>query len=109
MPARFFPDLKSQRVLAKYGPLSIPTVGKDHLMGNYFLRIPPPCTGCLVTEAVAGVEYTDGKVANANTGMYLHHAVVFNNQSTSASCPQIPEPVFASGNERTVLSISVNG
>jgi len=78
-------------------------------MGNYVFQISPPCTDCMITEAVANLEYTDGKYANANTGMYLHHAVVFNNKTSSATCPGAQAAVFASGNERTVVSISING
>ncbi|KAK0641118.1 hypothetical protein B0T16DRAFT_393452 [Cercophora newfieldiana] len=107
--AKFFPEHKSQRVRVKYGPLHIPTAGTTHEMGNYIFPIPAPCTECVITEAVANLEYTDGKTANANNGMYLHHAVVFDNKTGSVSCPEAPGPVFASGNERTVVSISVNG
>lgn len=106
---KFFPEHKSQRIRAKYGPLYVPTAGGGHEMGNYVFPIPAPCTNCLITEASGGLEYTDGKYANANTGMWLHHAVIFENTTASASCPSAPAPIFATGNERTLISISVNG
>ncbi|KAK1759558.1 hypothetical protein QBC47DRAFT_292019, partial [Echria macrotheca] len=109
--ARYFPDLKSQRVLVKYGPFPVPPIGNSHTMGNFTLPIPLPCSNCTVTHVLGGLEYPNGTTANTNTGMYLHHAVVFNYNDLSVTCAErkIPAPVFASGNERTVISPSLSG
>ena len=107
--------------MARYGPLPISGAGKAHAvpgtgdhhgggMSTFMFPISPPCTDCMITHALGGLEYPNGTAANTNTGMYLHHVVIFNNASVSATCPTaIPEFVFASANERTPASISING
>ncbi|KAK3349995.1 hypothetical protein B0T25DRAFT_254938 [Lasiosphaeria hispida] len=106
---RFFPDLQSGRVLAKYGPLAVPSMNQNHGMRSYQLEIPAPCDDCTITHAVADVEFANGAYANANTSMWLHHLVVANSNRTSVTCNGVPEFAFVSGNERTPMSISVGG
>jgi len=79
-------------------------------MGNFMLPVPLPCEDCIATSVVGSIAYSNGTAANVNTGMYLHHAVIFNNKSTSATCPgPIPEPIFAIGNERMPNDLSLGG
>ena len=80
-------------------------------MGRFDFPVPSPCKDCVVTQYTFGIEYADGSYANANTGTYLHHAVFFNFGRKSATCSagDLPEFTFASGNERTVASLSLNG
>ncbi len=68
-----------------------------------------PCVNCTVTFFHAGLEYVDGSYANANTGMWLHHAVAVNRARRLASCSSFPEIVFAAGNERTPVDLTSNG
>jgi hypothetical protein len=66
-----------------------------------------------------GLEYADGKSANINKGMWLHHMVLFNTgpgredftcgekdislpHAVAGVTPRNSERIFASGNERTV-------
>ena len=71
-----------------------------------------PCpgsgVGCLVLTARAGLEFEDGTVANANTGMWLHHVVVANSGRKDAVCEKLPERWFASGNERGGIDYTGN-
>lgn len=55
--------------------------------------------------------YPNGTYANSNTGMWLHHVVLTNTGKTSATCGKEygGDRFFASGNERTPVSISANG
>jgi hypothetical protein len=80
-----------------------------------------PCKDCFITKIGAGLEYQDGKDANIDTGLWLHHMVALS-QGTGRSDPtcgaagfSLPhvavgaspanaERFFASGNERTELS-----
>ncbi len=58
----------------------------------------------------AGLEYEDGSYANADTGMWLHHVVLFNSEKKDTLCPEnLPERFFASGNERTEANLCANG
>ncbi|KAK5662012.1 hypothetical protein OQA88_10123 [Cercophora sp. LCS_1] len=78
-------------------------------MGDFRLPIPLPCSDCTITQAIGNLEYANGTTANVNTGLYLHHAVVGNSKRNSTSCAAMFELAFGFGNERTPISISVNG
>ena len=66
-----------------------------------------PCSGgCYIVGMIPNLVYPNGKIANYNTGVMLHHAVMFNGWFGSVSkhdvtCPSWPERLFGSGNERT--------
>jgi hypothetical protein len=69
-----------------------------------------PCQGCLITWMQAGLVNFDGSDANADTGMWLHHTVLQNNRNAArGSCKMSSERFFASGNERTVVDLTLNG
>jgi len=85
-----------------------------------------PCVDCLVTSLVAGLEFMDGKNADTDNGLWLHHMVMFNEGPGrwDATCrdnpmslphigvmtnPKKAERMFASGNERTQFDTTLNG
>jgi hypothetical protein len=110
--AQFFPQYKSERVKIRYGPFTVPEMSVNNGMKDFTVDgAQKPCTDCLVTWIQAGLEYPNGTVANANTGLWLHHTVFSNTQRTAIICPQesIGDDFFASGNERTAANICVNG
>jgi len=57
----------------------------------------------------ANLEYEDGTTANANTGLWLHHTVLYNQALAELTCPEEPQIAFASGNERSEANICANG
>ena len=57
----------------------------------------------------AGLEYPNGTYANTDTGVMLHHIVMYENSSQDLTCPSISTRFFASGNERTPIDLTVNG
>lgn len=107
----FFDEYGSKRVQIKYGPFTVPGSGVNNGMKNFKLpEAKLPCHGCLITWMQAGLEFADGSYANANTGMWLHHTVLVNRgRSDVKSCRPSPQRFFASGNERTVLDLTLNG
>ncbi|KAK1060674.1 hypothetical protein LTR74_011689 [Friedmanniomyces endolithicus] len=110
--AQFFPQYNSQRVKLSYGPFTVQSMDINNGMGDFqAVGIQVPCTDCIITWMQAGLEYTNGTVANANTNLWLHHTVLANMNRTSAVCPGpgSPDLFFASGNERTAMDISVSG
>lgn len=110
--AQFFPKYNSKRVKIYYGPFTVPQVRENDGMKNWLVPMAQkPCADCLVTWIRAGLEYPNGTVANADTGLWLHHTVFMNTQRTSVVCPDVDvgEYFFASGNERTAVDICVNG
>jgi hypothetical protein len=97
------------------------------MLNNYPDRdIEVPCTGCSITGMRAGLEYLDGKNANINTDLWLHHFVLFNQgvgradttcKNAPRSLPHIgvgltpknSERIFSSGNERSPISFVTSG
>lgn len=70
-----------------------------------------PCTDCTIIFVQAGLEYDDGTTADADTQFWLHHTVIYNQNKLPAVCslPGHVDKLFASGNERTPVSICANG
>jgi hypothetical protein len=60
-----------------------------------------PCSSCDIVGIVPNLVYPNGKTANYNTGAMLHHFVMFNGAARDVTCPNWPQRIFASGNERT--------
>jgi hypothetical protein len=109
----FFTNLKSQRVRVKYGPHKAPS-GNVSMGMKMFLDkdATMPCSDCLITWMKANLEYPDGTTANADTGMWLHHAVLLNTKRKDTVCGNTklsPQRFFASGNERSEANLSING
>ena len=62
-----------------------------------------PCSSCDIVGIVPNLVYPNGKTANYNTGAMLHHFVMFNGSTHDVTCPNWPQRIFASGNERSDL------
>jgi hypothetical protein len=108
----FFKDMGAQRVRVKYGPHSVP--GGKQMMGTTFIdrNATKPCSDCMITWMQANLVYPDGKVANTDTGMWLHHAVALNRGRKDTVCGRTeipPQRFFATGNERTEVNLALNG
>ncbi|HYT39542.1 MAG TPA: hypothetical protein VEN99_08530, partial [Acidimicrobiia bacterium] len=95
----------------RYGPFAIPPEnaggGADH-SDIVVPSLAKPCSNCFVEQFEPDLVYADGTAANLDTGMMLHHAVLFAAGRQDATCgPEQPFPgqlgqrFFASGNERT--------
>lgn len=109
-PAQFR-ELGAQRLKFRYGPLLVPGVHDPDTMGmkEFVAFIQPPCTDCYITHYQAGLEFEDGSNANAHTGMWLHHTVLLDFSQQDPICEEQPLRLFASGNERTPIDLSING
>jgi hypothetical protein len=95
----------------RYGPFVVAPAGAggdaDH--ANVAVpSLPKPCTNCFLQEFQPDLVYADGTSANLDSGMMLHHAVMFSAGRPDPTCgPNEPFPgklgqrFFASGNERT--------
>jgi hypothetical protein len=100
-----------QETLVRYGPFVLPPAGQggdaDH--ANVVLpNVPKPCEDCFIVRAEPDLVYDDGTPANLDTGLMLHHAVLFNHGRSDTTCGTdtffggFGERFLASGNERTV-------
>lgn len=100
----------AQGVQIKYGPFTTYAASNNSGMVDYTqTAILQPCKDCLITFMQAGLEYPNGTYANTNTGIMLHHIVMYENGNRDSTCPRIPSRFFASGNERTPIDLTVNG
>jgi len=95
----------------RYGPFALPPAGAGGDADHADIALPSlqkPCTNCFLLGIEPDLVYADGTSANLDTGMMLHHAVLFAAGRPDATCgPDQPFPgklgqrFFASGNERT--------
>jgi len=117
------PHIKnSKSVKIRYGPFTIRGGGANGGEGMIWNQPTPtilkPCSDCMIVGMNAGLEYPDGRDANTDTGLWLHHMVLFNIGSGAwdATCtvfglphmivgtlPASSERIFSSGNERTTI------
>ena len=99
-----------QETTVRYGPFVLPPAGQggdvDH--ANVFLpNVPKPCEDCYIVRAEPDLVYEDGTPANLDTGLMLHHALLFNTGRSDTTCGKdtflggLGERFLASGNERT--------
>ena len=105
---QLFPDLNSDRIKVSYGPFSVPSRSDNHGMQNFVCSPDLPCRDCMIVSMHAGLEYPNGSIADAGTGMWLHHTVFQNLMREDAMCGH-GQRFFASGNERTPVDLSSNG
>jgi hypothetical protein len=93
----------------RYGPIMVPATVGDQA-GQFAAVVPAmpmPCTNCFLTGTQVDLVFQDGRSANLDSGLMLHHIVVFNSGRPDATCaPDTPvgslgERFFAAGNERT--------
>jgi len=107
-----FKELGAKRVKISYGPFLVPAASDEttHGMKEFELgNIEMPCNDCLITSWQPDLTYEDGSTANADKGMWLHHAVYLNMNRTDVPCARFEDRFAASGNERTVVDVTVGG
>lgn len=111
-------------VVMKYGPFKVPANG---MIENSKLptQVASPCSNCYITAMEADMKYADGRVANIDSGAWLHHMVLYNSlgvvgkkdivctgsmEAVRAGVPTAifgyPHRIFASGNERATVRIN---
>ncbi|KAK1074538.1 hypothetical protein LTR48_009309, partial [Friedmanniomyces endolithicus] len=54
----------------------------------------------------AQLEYANGTIADAETGMWMHHVVFLNRGRNDSVCDRRGQRFFASGNERTAVDFT---
>jgi hypothetical protein len=124
----------SKAIKIRYGPYRVPAsnvtnfVGELGMLSNYpHIKVPKPCDGdCTIVGFRAGLEYPDGSNANIDTGMWLHHGVLFavgpGRKDVTCSDGEISIPhvsvnttaykserIYTFGNERTEIVFSDMG
>jgi hypothetical protein len=96
-----------------YGPWTVPgATGSGHegagmIESSLLFGAPRPCGDCYITTFKPQLKYTDGTVANTDTGLWLHHFQIYVLGRTDPSCAApspynlLGEHIFGGGNERT--------
>ena len=94
----------------RYGPFALAPAGAGGDLDHANVVIPDatrPCQDCFILGAEPDLIYPDGMPANLDTGVMLHHAVLFNTGRPDTTCGgdelfgHLGERFLASGNERT--------
>src|SRR5947209_9151943 len=102
-------DPAAQTADTRYGPIVVPPTLGDQ-PGEFtgvVPAMPMPCANCFLTGAQVDLVFEDGRSANLDNGLMLHHIVVFNSGRPDATCApdsavgSLGERFFAAGNERT--------
>ena len=108
--AAYFSEYDSKRVTIRYGAVTVPPMTEDDGMATFAQRSTTlPCQDCFITWLQMGLEHADGRTANAETGMWLHHGVLVNRNQTDAVCGNMGQRFAASGNERTAIDMAAGG
>jgi hypothetical protein len=71
-----------------------------------------PCQDCMIVWMQADVDFLEDEHAGAEEGMWLHHTVLRNEANEALhNCDKAKrrQKFFASGNERSVMDLSLNG
>jgi hypothetical protein len=109
----------------KFGPYTLqPGQKKEFPIGAFGISPvepgrPLPCTNCYITALQLNLEYPDGKIANVDTGAWLHH-VDISVSGVDYTCPSNPlsliinggDPamggnrIYAGGNERVPVRLN---
>jgi hypothetical protein len=108
-PLRSSAEPATQTADVRYGPILVPpTLGQQPGEFNAVVpAMPMPCTNCFLTGTQVDLVFEDGRSANLDQGLMLHHIVAFNSGRDDATCGRdtpigsLGERFFAAGNERT--------
>src|SRR5439155_307505 len=77
----------------RYGPIAVPAAVGGHA-GEFAAVVPAmpmPCTNCFLTGTKVDLVFEDGRSANLDSGLMLHHIVAFNAGRPDATCaPETP-------------------
>jgi hypothetical protein len=90
-------------VTVQYGPIPL----APGILTAFVPGVPKPCSDCDVTGVKLDLVYNDGKSANLDTGVMLHHVLLWQYNRPDSTCgPETPvgmagQRFFAAGNERT--------
>jgi hypothetical protein len=95
--------------VVRYGPFTVPagTATAPGMLHNAVkLAVARPCVDCYITSFTPDLVNSGGTSVNMDTGPMLHHAVLFSQFRSDATCRGTAlglagERFFASGNERT--------
>ena len=96
-----------------YGPFLVPSVRVNMGMKSFTVpNLALPCKDCHITGFQADLKYPNGSTANVDTGMMLHHAILYNANRKDTSCPNIERSIernFGAGNERGIVDLTRKG
>jgi len=96
-------------VTVRYGPYTVPAAGPNRMgmiKNSFAANVKRPCSNCYITSMQAGLITADGRSANVDRGLWLHHMVMFDSSKQDVTCPSLGVGIlgqrfFSSGNERT--------
>jgi hypothetical protein len=107
-------DPAGKLVKLRYGPFTLPPNSMVSALPEQVggPKIHTPCKECYLGAFQGGLEYEDGSEANVDTGAYLHHFVIVNNDKPDWLCGLRTggmfrsQYVYNSGNERPPVRLN---
>lgn len=109
---RYFKELGAKRVKITYCPYEVPGSRdpETHGMQKFHdYNAMMPCQDCVITAYTVDLQFEDGKSANANKNMWLHHTGLMNLNRTDMACEAWPERMSVNGNERSPFDYTLKG
>ena len=97
--------------IVRVGPFVLPAAPMGDMHVNRPLgNVPKPCEDCYITAIEPRLVTADGKRADMNTGVMLHHVVIAEPAATDPTCGRngigaMGRRLFASGDERTPITL----
>jgi hypothetical protein len=103
------PEVTKVRV----GPFVLPPAPLGTLpeQDRFAPSVPQPCSDCFITAIAPKLVYDDGSRADMDTGVMLHHLVIFEPGKPDVTCGRtrgigaLGRRIFASGDERTPITL----
>ena len=96
-----------------YGPFLVPSVKVNMGMKSFSIQnMDLPCRDCYITGFQPDLRYPNGTTANVDTGMMLHHTIMYNANRKDTSCPGLERSIernFGAGNERGIADLTRKG
>jgi hypothetical protein len=83
----------------------IPLTHEGRMLTRRLRGVKKPCANCYITGFRPNLTYANGATGNFDTGVMLHHAVLSSSAASDLTCPPRDQRFFASGNERTAISL----
>ena len=108
-PVRSSADTAARTSQMQWGPFVVPAAVGDRpgVLDTIVSALPMPCVNCSLTGLQVDLVFEDGRSANLDQGVMLHHFIVFNSARPDSTCGSdtlvgsLGERFFMAYNDRT--------
>ena len=103
-PVRASADAATHTSEMRWGPFVVPAAVGDRpgVLDTVLSALPMPCVNCYLTGIKVDLVFEDGRPANLDQGVMLHHFIVFNSARPDSTCG--PDTLVGSLGERFFMA-----